>query len=95
MKTKYTKKQITGAIAHWKKVLESMGPLEEVGADDVLNMWKSKQDAEAKNSPAADSNSATPEQEVKPKKFTSYAMGNNTHELYAGDWIFGMYMQKD
>ena len=95
MKTKYTKKQISEAISHWKKVLETMGPLEEVGADDVLNMWKSKQDAEAKNSPAADSKSATPTQEVKPKKFTSYAMGNNTHELYAGDWIFGMYMQKD
>ena len=95
MKTKYTKKQISEAISHWKKVLESMGPLEEVGADDVLIMWKSKQDAEEKNSPTADSKSATPAQEVKPKKFTSYAMGNNTHELYAGDWIFGMYMQKD
>lgn len=91
---KYTKKQIEESIAHWETILEEMGSLEEVGADDILNMWKKKQDAEAAKSPASIAKDKDPAQEVKPKKFTSYAMGNDTHELFAGDWIIGMYMQK-
>ena len=44
MKTKYTKKQITGAIAHWKKVLERMQTSESMNES---NWSKPKLDIEA------------------------------------------------
>lgn len=74
-------------VNFWAHMLDEC--MNEAGADDILARWNAKQ-AEQK-APTANADA----QPVKPKRFISYAMGNDTHTLYAGDWIIGMYMQKD
>lgn len=87
---KHTKKQIHESIRYWQKVLENMEGdcIDEAGADDILARWNASHRAEVDDTPK----NTEPE---KPKKIISYMMGNNTHTLYNGDMIIGMYMQKD
>lgn len=75
-------------VNFWAHMLDEC--MNEASADDILAKWNARQ-TEHKPS-ASDETNAAP---IQPKRFISYAMGNDTHELYAGDWIIGMYMQKD
>lgn len=75
-------------VNFWAHMLDES--MNEASADDILARWNARQ---TEHKPvASDKASAAP---IQPKRFISYSMGNDTHELYAGDWIFGMYMQKD
>ena len=53
MKKQYTKKQITEAIAHWQKVLESIDESKNTSFDEILKIAKQVAPEEASKALAA------------------------------------------